>query len=184
MYNDSIQEVTVNSQMGGTHDDDWCAPSVSHSTFGDEDEEVLVEKDDDGIAAKLKDGDTDSVFRADKNSTDIEEKTLNSPPTSSKVDEYADMLNYEDDSLALDDTCVAAGVADASAMSGDADGGIVLARRYDVSITYGMLPPSPLSPSPHLPPPLSPCLQTIIGELLECFCLAMMRQAPPCLQKR
>lgn len=129
MYSDSIQELAVGSQMGGDHDEDWCAPSVSQSAFDDDDEEVLVEKED--VTAE------GSVFRADTvpntSTSKTEEKVLSPKTGASSNDEYADMLDYEDDSLALDDNCVVSGGGPAS--SGDNEG-IVLARRYDVSITY------------------------------------------------
>lgn len=50
-------------------------------------------------------------------------------------DEYADMDDYEDDSLALDDAAVAADSSPAG-QKGITNDEVVSARRYDVSITY------------------------------------------------
>lgn len=43
------------------------------------------------------------------------------------------MEDYEDDSLALDDDCVGTG----GVLASGEGSGLMLARRYDVSITYG-----------------------------------------------
>jgi ubiquitin-like-conjugating enzyme ATG3 len=121
MYSDSIKESNVTSQMGGEHDDDWCAPSVSQQNF-DEEEEVLVEPEEENDRKE-------SIFRSDI-ATEQEKATT---VVSSKVDEYEDMMDYEDDSLALDDDCV----VDSSGLKrSTTDDDIILARRYDVSITY------------------------------------------------
>lgn len=67
MYNDHIKESNVDSQMGGDNDEDWCAPSVTQ-TFDDEDEEVLVEKEDSVDTDPENKDNVDaakSVFRAD-----------------------------------------------------------------------------------------------------------------------
>jgi ubiquitin-like-conjugating enzyme ATG3 len=48
-------------------------------------------------------------------------------------DEYADMDDYEDDSLALDDAAVASG---SGGLKGTGNDDVLTARRYDVSITY------------------------------------------------
>jgi ubiquitin-like-conjugating enzyme ATG3 len=133
MYNDQVNESNVDSQMGGDNDDDWCAPSVSERRFDEDDEEVLVEKEDSDVAK--------SVFRLDEGDTAATATTQKEVPPKSKVkDEYEDMTmeDYEDDSLALDDDCVVAtsGGGNVSDKDGNANSGIVLARRYDVSITY------------------------------------------------
>lgn len=119
MYNDSVKETNVDSQMGGDNDDDWCAPSVSQQNFDDDDEEVLVEKEESS-------GENASVFRSDVAST--EGAAITAKKVTKAVDEYEDMMDYEDDSLALDDDCVV------DTTGGDS--GIMQARRYDVSITY------------------------------------------------
>lgn len=119
MYNDSVKETNVDSQMGGDNDDDWCAPSVSQQNFDDDDEEVLVEKEESS-------GENASVFRSDVAST--EGAAITAKKVTKAVDEYEDMMDYEDDSLALNDDCVV------DTTGGDS--GIMQARRYDVSITY------------------------------------------------
>lgn len=135
MYSDSVQEERVGSQLGGDNDEDWCAPSVSQQN-NDDDEEVLVEKEEEG--GGIEQDEKASVFRADTDASgggagndEGAKETMTAPVapdvTSKKAASgYEDMANYEDESLALDDDCV-----------GGADGGIVMARRYDVSITYG-----------------------------------------------
>ena len=122
MYNDSVKETNVDSQMGGDNDDDWCAPSVTQQNFDDDDEEVLVEKEEEDEEGK-ETGDKSSVFRADVNVATTAKKATQ------PADEYTDMMDYEDDSLALDDDCVVDTIG--------GDNGIMQARRYDVSITYG-----------------------------------------------
>lgn len=124
MYSDSVKETNIDSQMGGENDEDWCAPSVSQQLFDEDDEEVLVEKEEESTEKA-------SVFRADIDTSSVKEevKEKAAPVTVNKAaDEYADMMDYEDDSLALDDDCVVGG--------GGGDSGIMQARRYDVSITY------------------------------------------------
>lgn len=150
MYNDRIQELNVDSQMGGDHDEDWCAPSVTQKFDDEEEEEVLVEKEDEGVGLKTganTDTDTDierdkSVFRAETGTREGVKEVKAS--VKAVVDEYEDMNieDYEDDSLALDDDCVGVGGGGQQpTISGGDDGtrvnsGLVLARRYDVSITY------------------------------------------------
>ena len=143
MYNDQVKESNIGSQMGGENDDDWCAPSVSERGFEDDDEEeVLVEKEDSNGGK--------SIFRADKdgssaNSAGAEVGKVVQTPKSKAEDEYEDMTmeDYEDDSLALDDDCVVATAGGEKSLSGggnfNSHSGIVLARRYDVSITYGKM---------------------------------------------
>jgi ubiquitin-like-conjugating enzyme ATG3 len=118
MYSDSVKETNVDSQMGGDNDEDWCAPSVSQNN--DDDEEVLVEREEESTEKA-------SVFRADVDDSSKEEVKEKTASVTKATDEYADMMDYEDDALALDDDCV---------VGGGGDSGIMQARRYDVSITY------------------------------------------------
>ena len=125
MYSDSIQESNVSSQMGGENDDDWCAPSVSQKDF-DEDEEVLVESEESN--EKKQQHSEESVFRVDTGKSEPAPQT----EVSKRIDSYEDMMDYEDDSLALDDDAV-----ETLQTPKANDDSTLTARRYDVSITYG-----------------------------------------------
>lgn len=124
MYSDSIQESNVSSQMGGENDDDWCAPSVSQKDF-DEDEEVLVESEESN--EKKQQHSEESVFRVDTGKSEPAPQT----EVSKRIDSYEDMMDYEDDSLALDDDAV-----ETLQTPKANDDSTLTARRYDVSITY------------------------------------------------